>query len=336
MKRGRKGSDQLTNFVYHAEFKDQFLATYDNETTRDDYRNTFRKISTLEQQKNKDFYDFSMDEIEQVLRHLTPKTNATAEKYGRTLSAYIEFAKNQNKIAVNILETIKKNTWFHQFTKEEKIYYTRDEILGILGRCENYNDTAIVKLLFAGVSGQECVYIRNLKKTDVHIETNQLTLTDEEGDQKSFTLTDDIDCMAEVVEAMGEATYVKRNGFMLERENLLSETELFTNDYVFRNSNTNSENANKPIGISVINRRLKTIAETLGLSNLTARNIYRSGIIYEAFKLYCEHGQLTAQMYGDLAKKYGFSHWYSVSRFCTEEVILSLYGNQIQERATAK
>src|SRR5699024_3559233 len=191
----------------------------------------------------------------------------------------------------------------------------------------------ILRLIFEGIGSKNMSEIRNLKESDINWEEKTLTLTnnlkeDEDGfptyyEQRILKVDDRTLYLLEG--AIKQKTYIKKNKYAKERDNIRPYTALVENDYVIRASVTNTmDSISKPINKFVIYRRVSTISETLGIDNLTPKLIQRSGMLYFA-------SQMTTNKnieLGDIkiiSNRFNIKSYYNLKGFITDSNIQKTY-----------
>ncbi len=316
--------DQL---MYNQSIKEEFLSDFPV-NTQNTYRRIFIRSQVVEKVLDKDLYNFTRNEIEEILFDLNPLTSSVSQSNGRIISSYISWSINK-KLKHSELHPLKSvdSEWFDKFVdKEKKLYFSYKEIVNIQKQCENAQDAVILRLYFEGVSGKDSSEIRNLTVDDIFADTNTLILRDDGKKPREYVVSPE--CISLVKEAASESTYLKRNGQMVEMDNVRQYTDLVDNKFVIRNSITRTEGFNDAVHSSVIYRRMNMISEILGLPYLTGKNVFRSGMIYEAWKIMEEYkiDILEKPHYEIIARKFGIKNWYSLKEYVNYETITKLYG----------
>lgn len=329
------GMDELKN---GETAKDLFLTNYTNDTTKSYYNRIFTKAEQMEETLNKDLYDFTLEEIEELLIQLRGSAQAT-EVYGRVISAYMKWAvENNYKQTKNPLLDVSAK-WFENISENVKnLYITKKQLLKIESDCYNYQDSTIIRLLFEGICGEKAIEIRELKKSDVE---QALEFMQEKGlnsdieDTKvplniggAFTEVDARTVLM-LEQAMQEKRYWKKNGDMEQRENIRAVTELVDNEYVFRPSITRTGSYHQAIKESVIYRRVNLIGEVLGYPQLKTKSIIKSGQLYMAKKIMEEKGEyyLSTEDYKNIAIRFDINNFYPMKKYCNVKNIKELYGD---------
>jgi integrase len=329
-------NEKNNSLIYNESTKSYFLRdmieskTITEETSKN-YTRIFGITADKEKALQKDLNQFTLEELETILFDFKAKTRNTIETYGRIISSYLNWSVQHGKAPHNPLTELKPDD-FEKYIINEEQYFTEKQLRRWEDRCTNYQDAVIIRLLFMGVSGRQMSEIRNLKKVDVDIENKRLRLintlkADEKGMPIKFTerYLDIDDRTLELIEgAMGENIYVKKNGEMEERENIRPYTDLVKNDYVVRASITRTENWNSPVDKFVIYRRIDTIANSLGIEDLTAKFIQRSGMIYNANSL-IQNDNFSLDDLKIVADRFNVKSYHNLKGFLTIENILKTY-----------
>lgn len=331
-----KGLYELTNneninfdVFYNSETKLKFLNRYPG-NTQISYARIFEKSKKYEESYNKDLSEFRIEEMEYVLHDLKPLTQSASHVNGRILTAYIDWSMiGKTNIRSNSSSIKDKSAeWFNQFVdKDIKLYFSDRDIYKLEEKCANYQDMVIIRLLFEGVQGKSLSEIRNLKKHDVDYSTGRTTLIDEDNSKRIVYLSERA---INLIQKSNDLNiYYKKNGEMLSTVSG-STTNLVDNNYVIRTSITRTDLVDRPVDKMVIYRRIKTLAESLkGFEHLSANNIVRSGIIYEAKEALANGNKLDKDTYIRICSKYNISNWYPIKQYCNEETINKVYKKSV-------
>jgi integrase len=329
-------NEKNNSLIYNETMKYDFLRnmidskTITEETSKN-YLRIFGITSSKEKALNKDLNQFTLEELETILYAFKAKTRNTIETYARIISSYLNWSVQHNKSMHNPLAELKPDDFEKYITNEEQ-YFTEKQLRRWEDRCTNYQDAVIIRLLFMGVSGKQMSEIRNLKKKDVDIDNRRLRLintlqADKKGVPIKFTerYLDIDERTLELIEgAMGENIYAKRNGEMEQIDNIRPYTDLVQNDYVVRASITKTENWNTPVDKFVIYRRIDSIANSLGIEDLTAKFIQRSGMIYHARKL-VQDNNFSLDDLKIVADRFNIKSYHNLKGFLTIDNILKTY-----------
>ena len=322
-------TNEKNNSLFKPEVKEQYLNEI-KDTTRQSYERIFKITKDFETALNKDINQFTQEELETVLYSFKANNRNTIESYARIISSYLNWSVKHNLVGSNRLESYKPDD-FEKFLTNEETYIPERKLRRYEDQCENYQDAVILRLLFMGVGGKVMSEIRNLKVSDVDFENNELKLTntlkeDENGIPVKYTerylKVDDrtIDLIRGAIE---QETYVKRNGQMVERDNVRPYTDLVKNDYVVRASITKTDHFHVPVDKFVIYRRIAVLSETLGV-DLTAKFIQRSGMMFHGKNL-IQDGKLSLDDLKIIADRFNIKSHHNLKGFLNAENILATY-----------
>lgn len=98
--------------IYNREFKSLFLDGYAQSTCKVD-ESRFKKAARFEKQAQKDLYDFTLKEAEELLHFLKAKTLRSIQNHISRLSNYLEFAMKQGC-------SVNKVNYYKKLGKKEK------------------------------------------------------------------------------------------------------------------------------------------------------------------------------------------------------------------------
>jgi integrase len=317
------------NVLFNQEAKEAFLKGI-KEGTRQSYERIFRITNAFEVALNKDVSNFTLEEIETILYDFKANNRNTIESYARIISSYLNWAVIMGLTKENVLGDFKPED-FERYLTNEEMYLSDRKLRRYEDRCTNFQDAVILRLIFAGIGGRQLSEIRNLKKSDVNFETGQLRLietlkADEHGNPVKFTeryLTVDDRTLNMIEGAIDQKQYTKRNGFMVERDNIRSFTDLVSNEYVVRSSITKTDNFNYPVDKFVLYRRIQTVSKTLNI-DLTAKFIQRSGIMFYANSL-IKDDELSLDDLKMVADRFNMKSYHNLKGFLTLDNIRTTY-----------
>jgi hypothetical protein len=114
---------------------------------------------------------------------------------------------------------------------------------------------------------------------------------------------------------------------MKENPHVRPFTDLVANDYIVRASITRTENWNVSVDKFVIYRRIQAISESLGIKDLTAKYIQRSGMIHYANEL-IKDGELSLDDIKIVADRFNLKSYHNLKGFLTVENIVKTYPNK--------
>lgn len=311
--------------MYNEETKKRFLEEF-IESTRVTYSRIFEYSEPMEELLGKDLYDFNLEEIEDILFSMNPKTFHSSHGNGRMVTSYISWAigKGLRSHSINPLKSFGPD-YFKKFVDDNlKLFISESELRRIEDACINAQDAVILRLLFEGVNGTSYYELRTLKKDAVSFDHSVLTLTNEDGTKRELKVSDRTLNLIE--KAIKEKVYYKNNGEGVLADNVRDYADLAENDYVLRPSITRVNNPFDPVSKSVVSRRVRAIADFFDLPYLVANSILKSGMIFMAKNLIKNDGMAVGtKMYRVIAKRFAVNNFYSLKLYVTKENIVKLY-----------
>jgi integrase len=321
-------NNSLFNADRKMEFLNDMLSTKTiQEKTSTSYARIFIFTKKFEEDEkiNKDLAEFTMSELEKVFFGFDANNRNTIESYGRIISSYLNWNVNKGYIENNLLESFRPSD-FEKYIRNNEEYMTEKALRRYEQRCENYQDAVILRLLFEGAGGKELSEIRNLKITEVDEENKRLFLMNS-GSNSGRILPVGQHTIDLINGAITQKTYKKKNGQMAEttHNNVRDYTDLVKNEYVIRASITKTDNLSSPVDKFVIYRRIDSISKSLGIDDLTAKFIQRSGMIHHAH-LKMENGELSLSDLKDVAERFNIKSYHNLKGFLTTENVSKVYG----------
>lgn len=321
--------------LYNEPLKQEFLDQYKTETSKRTLKRIFHHATPLEEQKKKDLGAFSEKELEDfVMKVLKPTTFMSAKTNCHSLSLYLKFAQKKNMRSDNPFDVNQKEYAKYQ-TENESDLITFGDIDDItMTALANANDALIIRLLFEGAMGFELSEIANLKKKDIDVDTNTITLHDdsEKKDKRVRTLVVSNGTMELIRSASIETIYRKKNGEMDENNpRIKTEVELVESEYVLRpTKNRNLGFDEGKCSRGTLYSRIRVVREVDALKSVKAKwntkQIQRSGMLYQALKIVQQKGNLERQDYLDIAERFGVSHNWQDRNVINLETIIKVYG----------
>jgi hypothetical protein len=274
---------------YNEHIKNKFLDTYENENSRNTISYIFKYSYMNELPLDKDLYDFNLEQIGSVISSSNPKTIDVALARGRFISQYISWAiaspQNLRKNTLNPLQNIDED-WYEQFIdKDIKQFISKAELSEMESVLVNYQDIALLRLLFNGVYGYESSEIRNLKITDIS-DDGTLRLYDDRKGERHVTV--DESTVEILRKAYEQPSYKNKNGDVEGRnaESLLPENEYIIKP-TLRGKMSESDRVTQP----TIMKRMRNIAQLFDMPDLNPKSVNRSGMIYLAYKILKEENK---------------------------------------------
>lgn len=288
--------------IYNPDIKNEFLNEYEG-ATRETVLRIFKISYKMENDLQKDLFDFNREQIRKLGFLFTPSTKNSSAQNIRYIEKYINWAIEENLvIGVNPLLGIDRE-WREQFVANVKILWRKDEIDQIILSRKNGQDQAIVSLLWNGIKGEDNVEIVKLKREDVDKEKCLLTVYDEKGDSRTVVV--DQQCIDACLKAYSESDYMNKNGEVSkEAKNKITELVSSEDGYIIRPSKTqvkHFEEAEK----NIVYRRISSIAKEIEEPLFNPKNIVNSGMLYLAYRVYTEKGRLDSTDIKLICDKFG-------------------------------
>lgn len=321
------------NSLFNAERKIEYLTDLVesksiSEETSKSYARIFGVTKEYEEEKfKKDLADFNLREIESIFYGFEANNRNTIESYGRIISSYLNWSVKKGYKEENPLASFRP-TDFEKYLTNRETYMTDRELRRYEDRCSNPQDSVILRLLFEGLSGKEFSEICNLKKTDVDYDNKRLFLRNPLNNSGRFIEVEERTLYL-IREAIKQTTYRKSNGKVAstEHNNVREYTDLVDNEYVIRPSITKTENFNSPVNKYVLYRRIDSISRHVGIEDLTAKGVQRSGMIHYAYKL-VKNGELSLDDLKTVAERFNVKSYHNLKGFLTHDNVARVYGEE--------
>lgn len=312
--------------MYNEEIKQEFMEQY-GEGTRKILQRIFRISRPLEEDLGKDLYDFNRDELRRLFFLFGAKTAYSSKANVTWIHKYLDFCSEERYLeGTNPLDGTGKE-WKEQFVvKSIKSLWTDEELNEIINSRVNDNDAVIIALLREGIRGQANSEITNLRREDVLEKTNELRLTDVNGNQRTIKVTTDLIKLC--IRASLDMEYEKLNGN--PDENTKSKTAAMAdNDYIVKSAITRTINL-EASDKNVVHRRLANIAKEIDEPNFTPSAIFNSGQLAMMKDIYlANNGTFSDEDYEQIFKQFGEDSEQSKARIKSEflniDTLVSVY-----------
>ncbi|QWU14342.1 hypothetical protein SAMN04487895_101644 [Paenibacillus sophorae] len=323
------------NKIYEDKFfnkpqKDRYLKGLE-ESTYNTYSRVLKRASYLEEQLNKDLFNFNLYEIGQLMKLLSPTTFLSSKSQILTIRRYIRWAIKEDLRADNInpLDAALTDELIQSYVDTSNKYlFSDEEINSFIGRIVNPQDSALIQCLFEGIMGRAYSEILNILEKDVDRGNGYITLRNKpaEGPLETREIEISQKLMNLLYSAAHQTVYYKSNGnesvFIKARD-----AELIESPYVFRPVALNVKYIdNAPPNL--VSRRIKKIAKWFDYPYLTPINIRKSGMLKYANELYRESGKFERTELMKVCRKFDIDYK-GVNRLTTDflniETIESLY-----------
>ena len=169
--------------LYNFEYKRFYLGKSNYRmNTKETILKRFRKISEFEIKNEKDLYNFTFNEAEEVLYSLHCKTLRSLQNYTTMLGKYLDFSIAQG-VSINDsnyyqnLATKENGEKYLLSEAQDEIIFEKEEIMLMAKKAVNVQDGVILALIFEGVSHKnEFEELINLTEDDINFENNTIRL----------------------------------------------------------------------------------------------------------------------------------------------------------------
>lgn len=304
------------------------------------YKRIFKTSTLIEEDIQKDLFNFNLNQITELMELRNPSTKASARTSGRIVSKYINWAiekgysiyKNESENPLNISQE-----FFNKFVPEEKTQYLSvTEVQDVINYLINDQDALIVALLFNGVQGKKASEIRNLTRDDVDFKTSRLRVFDDKTETYRVVdlENDELNTLKLIKRAYLDTEYIKKNGEMEYNPRIKESVEMPSpeeTEFIIKTGKTQGKHFGERATQFTVYNRIDMIRALEGLQDLTeklsSKNIVRSGMIYEAKCLLDkEGGELDNDKLKRICDKFNVKNHWAIRDFVNIEVINDLYG----------
>lgn len=317
--------------MYNPAIKKRFLENYE-EGSQHAIKRVFKHSKSAEELLEKDLYDFNEWQIGKVLKSLSPHNVEVSKSLGFYISSYISWAI-ENGLRENNINPLKGLTdaYYEKFVnKSKKIHWSESEFVDLLKRLDNYQDQALLVLLFNGVMGEDFVEIKNLKYEDLNVEENSIYIQSLDKNIKLF----DVQHMEILIKAHNEKNYI-----VYSEEGDYKEYELIDAPYIIKNLLSKKIQTPQPVSTPIIYNRIARLRKELDLDYLSANSIKQSGMIKFAVDLWKKYGELEKEQFNIIGERFNLkkmkSHGYeyynrsAIKKYVNEQNIKRLYNMDV-------
>lgn len=308
------------NTFYNHFFKEEFLNTIKTESSRTYYVSLFNKSKQLEEQLNKDMFNFTDIEVELLLYSINTSQKNTLVSYLNQCKNYCDYAiETGNKLSnINIYKTFSTDRLDQYLMRHKQKYLSKDDIMNSLKDVYNSIDFAVYMSIFEGLLGFEYTEITNLTKQDI-AEARENKVEDENLNEKGYllklnglskrtkelnprTIVASEELMRALEAASRQDVYYQNNG---DSKSNLPSRPLLDGEYVFRNSDLGNESKVQTDKQFVYRKLilLKEISDSL-ISSVTT--IINSGVIYH-LSLKAKDGVINFEDVKQVANRYNIT-----------------------------
>ncbi|MEM5009357.1 hypothetical protein WKH57_01420 [Niallia taxi] len=333
--------------LYNQKLKEDFLNEVypDSEGSKHNIFYLFRKISAYEFSENRDIYDFTREEIRDVLEEIRPFSMSDAKRKTNYLKMYISWTieKGIRDGNINPLLAADDNFYSSTLDTKRKLYFTIDEFEDILENVPNAQDQAMLSLMFYGIIGEEFKELTHLTYYDIDWNTGVITIKNRED--KYSVETFDVERQVNdrtlyFLERAHKQPYFYTNNETNDRPKTLIETDL-----ILKNVVSSRVNKGAAVSPSTLYGRLTRLKEHLELEYLTPKTVMQSGMLYMAYDLIFnqkKHKDLSTELYQEIGEFYNYSvmrqangdSYYNrnfMAKFINPENLKLLYNVEVSE-----
>ncbi|MCD3319495.1 hypothetical protein G8V07_11425 [Clostridium botulinum D/C] len=158
---------------------------------RNDLEILFSTTGKIEEELNKDLYDFNVRDIDQLLYSLQSTTEGSINVRISLLKQYVDFCIRHGfrSNPINFFEDLNSKKYVSKSAWRYK-YISKQQLLYICQQLQNYQLSIIPILSFMGVLGRELCQMRYLKNEDVDLDNKILNIPGyEEVNEKTGEIT---------------------------------------------------------------------------------------------------------------------------------------------------
>ncbi|MEC4565421.1 hypothetical protein L8C07_05640 [Paenibacillus sp. CMAA1739] len=285
--------------LYNPDIKQRFLEGY-RKATRGNYESKLKRASKVEMKYNKDLYNFSLSEIEEVMYLLAPNKLSSATIYGSIIKKYIEWAISQDLRADNLnpLDVVNGKEFYEKFIPKQ-ILIRDDDLELALGQIDSNRDIVIIQSIFEGIMGRECSEIRNLKKQDINQANRTVKLTNVgrygEVEEREIVISKFL--LEAMLRADEETSYSSNFG-----EGSLSNKKISAlkdSSYIIKSTK------DEKVKQTLISQTITKFAAKLNMEKLSPVDIRNSGMLKMAKDIYVDKkGKLERTDIHEISKKF--------------------------------
>ena len=291
--------------MYNNEFKKRFLAESGIlPSTQKTYSFMLEKASNLEERLNKDIFEFTPYECDQLIFSFSRKSSLMVQVIVACFKRYIDFCMD-NKQTVdffNYFGTISGQVDFDRFvdmTAIENKFITFDGLEEIQKILINAQDVAFIELAFCGLNGKEGTELIELRTKDVKLDRIILPNREIPISKRTYGI---------IEAAIDQTEYIRGNGELAD--NAKGETMVINHtDFVLRSAGSTKFGQ---LTYSTLQMRMNRIKELFGNPYLNLTGVWHSGMLFHLTKIKQETGIVTKEDYQKINKLFGYgeNYWY--------------------------
>lgn len=252
----RTGRPSASNIIYNEELKKRYIdENYTNLGTKERYLKVFKRTGEFEEEKGKDIYNFTLEEIKDIILSLSSASRATLRSTVSILNKYVAWAIKEGFLDsyINVIDEYLHEDKIKNMTSklalEHRYLKSEFELDKVINLCVNAQDAVGFVLAWHGVKVEDML---NIKKSDIDFDNNIILL-----DNRKIQLNDKY--MQVVQEALYQTTYEKMNG-----KSKANATELLLEDSEYLIRGVQNITRKTRMTKQVVNNRIKRIIEAFG------------------------------------------------------------------------
>lgn len=241
----------------------------------------FDKTSILENIRNKDICDFTIQEIIELYKFLDSKSFDTLWLYNNNLKIYTSWCientlvkdgmSHFNEITDELIKSCVNVTYL------KNSILTKDEILGIT-RQLNLREAFAIMAFFEGIKGEQFKEVIYLKASDINKEKQTATLI------TGRTIPVSKEFVNLAINANEETTYTTKGRTYTFESSL----------YIYKNTYTKARKEDDVVKKQRIYKSLKINLEAIGYTGITSTDLVNAGAI-NMINGFCEKYNYTAE-----------------------------------------
>jgi site-specific recombinase XerD len=282
-----------------------------------------RSVDDYESMVGEKVYNFSIAETRELIyASFNNSSIASITKNVSIVTSYVDFCIKSGVVShmENRFKTFTsveaKNFLSKQAIKNR--YISEEMLKNYTHILYNPQDQLIFNAVYEGVWGDnDLEELVNLRMRDVNKEHNLLTLTKNDGRTRQILVSDNLIKLIEDAYECDE--YIESNSIKSSNDyRKLKELQVNkVEDFVLRKT---GKNEHDQITYHVLKRRMFNFKKWLDNEFLTFNNLYQSGMMNMAKKIFLEKGELTRDDYIDICIRYNYREDAEISYMLVDQL----------------
>lgn len=293
--------------IYNQRFKNQFLDNLESASVAPVYSALFNKSREIEEQLNKDLFNFIPQDIDLLYYSISTPSLKTLEVFHSLLVKYANYAISQGQRDSNVnlysLMSFKELQKYVATYKHQ--YLTKKEFDEFMEFVANETDVAAYRALFEGISGSKYSEIVNLKHSDVFEKGGKyyVDLCEDKAtggtEERTIEITPRLH--RDLEKAYKQELYLGSNGEAETQTNI----EIVDSPFIFRPLKRGAyQQSEGKINMQTIYRKKILLNELTDGRIKNTNTILLSGMLHYASQIHQEKDELSSQDYLDIAERY--------------------------------